>query len=339
MVRVTNVSGTPVSVQDNRRRSFVLRPKDSRWIDINQDTMARMSGLIAQGLVRIDAAFGGATPTQRGPLLIEKIFVTAGFGDFLALDSLLRTDEKATVKEVYFASPAPARKLIEQVLPFCFPNLVKVETVFDDFDCQNPSSPLFCFVSLADAIRKRPEVASKLPKDIYDISIFVFEKNVVHDGGRRYEGSSLLKSAVADISRFKLPDEYLVIHPFSQARYVDPHRDVTLAEWDAIMAYLDRHGLNAVVINEGDPMRYPPSPRVTDLTNQTSILESIEITKGGKGFIGCASFVSVLAAKLFDEQDVFIKGAPYLIHNAVLYFCPLIGSQYIHSSLMDIGGK
>jgi hypothetical protein len=60
--------------------------------------------------------------------------------------------------------------------------------------------------------------------------------------------------------------------------------------------------------------------------------------KRANGFIGCASTWSVFAPKLYDIQNIFIKGVRELKHGWwKFYYEPAKSNYFLHESLDHIG--
>ena len=264
---------------------------------------------------------------------MKNIFITAGMGDFIAIESCLTTKEKKQVENVYLATPA--LYIINRLLPFCFPNMVSAKVVFDNFNLGDklpPHPPTSSFGSLKDAIGNCPEIESRIPRDIDDLNSHDFNK-LFMEGERTYVESSLLKNVMADISRLNLPSKYMIIHPHSIDRSIVPERNVDAKEWMSLIRYLTRHDLYGVIINTRGGPEYPIHERIINMAGQTSILESIEIIRRGYGFFGSASGLSLLAARVFDPSKIFIKSPRHFSDAIGFYYAPLVGEDFIYPRL------
>jgi hypothetical protein len=61
-----------------------------------------------------------------------------------------------------------------------------------------------------------------------------------------------------------------------------------------------------------------------NLTNKTTIPETLEIVKHAGGFIGCSSFPSVLAAKCIQPNRVYVKAKPNVREkDGRCYYAPI----------------
>ena len=75
-----------------------------------------------------------------------------------------------------------------------------------------------------------------------------------------------------------LPEKYVVIQPYSaNARKV--YRDVNTDEWQAILAWLTRIGMQGVVLNKGGEEAIA-SRKLIDLSNRTTLYQAIRIVNG-----------------------------------------------------------
>lgn len=229
-----------------------------------------------------------------------KVLLTCGIGDFIALESFLTPRELNSVTEIHWATRA--REALQPLLPFVFPNLTSQVIVRDDFG--DAFEEGFAVESAADL----PELTDNL---VVDWSFKGISEDV-HAGHRRYEGSSLTKKQLANVTCIE-NSKYFVVHPYSEnARTTD--RDMTKQEWIMTCRMLRARGYGIIVLNKGTE-KLPPQPGVEDLTNKLSLLEALEITRNASGFIGASSVFSVLAAKVCPPNNVFIKG-----HNLLKNF-------------------
>ena len=75
-----------------------------------------------------------------------------------------------------------------------------------------------------------------------------------------------------------LPEKYVVIQPYS-ANARKAHRDVNTDEWQAILAWLTRIGMQGVVLNKGGEEAIA-SRKLIDLSNRTTLYQAIRIVNG-----------------------------------------------------------
>lgn len=254
---------------------------------------------------------------------MSRILLTCGAGDFIALESFLTLKERCEVTEIFWATRA--RSLIEQLVPWVFPNVIAQTVVRDTWGDDFQAG--FC-------VHSASELSEGTPTDVVDLNI---DKVVTEAraGYRRYRGSSLALAQLASISHLDLPERYFVVHPYSQnARTED--RDLSHDEWALACRLLRAARVPVVVVNQGDD-RYKSFPGVIDLTDKLSFLEALEVTRRASGFIGAASVFSVLAAKNLTEQQLFVKGNPSLKRDySWFYYAPHSTNNFVNGDLKKV---
>jgi len=254
---------------------------------------------------------------------VTAILLTCGLGDFVALESHLSPAEREAVTAIHWATRN--RESLLALVPFVFPNVADHVIERDTWGA---------------AFTREFSVASRA--EFPDLDSAVLDWNVrsivddVWHGRRKYHGSTVARTQFANISRLKLPAEYFVVHPFSENARTEV-RDLRVEEWMVTRAYIHgRCDARIVIVNKGGE-RLPHPAGVIDLTNQLTLLEAIEVTKGASGFIGCASVFSVVAAKVLPEDRLFIKGNKYLRkYFHWFYYAPHEGNAFISTDLLKI---
>ena len=248
------------------------------------------------------------------------VLLTCGIGDFIAMESHFTAKERDDVMVIHWASRA--RQTLMELTPFVFKNVEKHVIERDTWG--EPFTKTFCISSRKELPRLDPSVIDWSVKGIV---------NEVKSGRRKYEGSTLVKQQLCDISRLKLPDKYFVVHPYSENART-PVRDLTNDEWLFAHNRLRTLGMPIVIVNKGgESIRQLPG--VTDLTNQLSLAEAIEVTKRGTGFVGAASLFSVIASKIMPINRLFIKGSRDLKMNySWFYYAPHRTNTFVSDSLL-----
>lgn len=233
---------------------------------------------------------------------------------------------KTTLETVYYASPRN-EQLIE--LFSTLPNYPKLKNHIAFGGVKRG------LVHKEDAENVILDLQMHLPDDwerVSDWSIGVrFPKATNRE--LKYEGSSFLKYKLVDIQ--SLPDKYIVICPDTTTDRSLPLRMFYPDEWQCVLNYLEYLNITGVVINVGShPV--PSHRQILDLSNQTTLLESIEVLKGAMGYIGIDSFLSVLAAKLFSVPLLYIKGnGKHLEKWKHIYYAPKTRFPFIMKKLFD----
>ena len=229
------------------------------------------------------------------------ILLTGGIGDAFALEGMMRPEEREQLSAIYYACPA-AREISD--LFAALPNYPKLR--------RHILLPSAKKVHYSQASVEADHGA--LPAAVEDWSVLrQFQRR------RAYAGSSFLTHRLAR-PRTSL-GEYVAIVPASQkfGRWAD--RDFSAADWSVCIGFLESWGLSGVVLgSESAPL---PQGPLTDLRGKISILESIEVLKGARGYLGIDSCLSVLAAKLFPVSRLSVKSVSgHLYQWSATYYAP-----------------
>lgn len=259
------------------------------------------------------------------PTPSKSILITAGYGDLITLESYFPKDFKQKLRTVYYASPRAELAGLLEALP-CYS--IQNHFVFDPI-----VKPLY---NLEDVSKYLHESGFLFPphwNQVEDYSIHaVFAR--IRSGELSYQGSSFLTHKLAEVKQ-QLPDRFICIHPATETDQDMPKRSFYPHEWNNVINWLDLINLPAVVVNKGKhPV--PEHNRLINLTNETNMLESIEILKRATGYCGVDSWLSVLAAKLFAPPLFYVKGnSPNLEANKSIYFAPKTQFPFIYKRLFD----
>lgn len=238
------------------------------------------------------------------------VLLTSGIGDALALDSFTLPEVRESLTGMVLASPA-ARTVLQlyQAAP-TYPNLRN-----------------FSVLPTGKNVYYSKEAVEKMqgPIAAEDWSIAVRFPTFRH-----YAGSSFLEHTLCRPRRFDRP--YVIIVPHSSwGRWAG--RSFTAEDWANLLNFLERRQLLGVVLHDGAE-KVVASPRLVDLTGQTSILEAIELLKGAQGYLGIDSWASVLAAKLFPTQRIAVRSVwSHLYQNARVYYAPRTRFPFVSRTL------
>lgn len=258
------------------------------------------------------------------------IFLSGGVGDIFALESFLSDEQRNLIDTIYYGTSKrlPIELLFRSVPTF--PNLTKHVVAWDDF------RSFWCFFHKHECIARMRAASLYVDPHLEaceDFGIGVkFEQ--IKKGLMPYTGSSFLKHRLAGVSRFKLPHVYFVVAPYSSDKR--GLRDFTSQDWLNVSAYLQKHGLIGVVLNDAYD-HVPSNPMLINLSGQTTLLEAIEVLKFAKGFIGIDSSLSVLATKLFDYPNLHIKSKNlHLFENKEVYYAPKKTFEFINEDFSKL---
>ena len=224
-------------------------------------------------------------------LNVDSIFLSGGIGDIFAIDSFLNDKVKNNIKTVYYGTKQALiiQKLLEAVPEY---NVKQHVVVWNDF-------------SIVSSFKNKVECGSTneafLQSADFGITI-IFPQ--ISSGYLDYNKSSWLDHILCEVN-VNLPDNYIVICPYSRNR-THFNRNFSNDDWRETILFLEKRNIKGVVLNgEKDPI--PNHPSLIDYSGQTSILESIEILKKGKYYIGIDSSFGVMAAKLMPADHIVIK--------------------------------
>lgn len=249
----------------------------------------------------------------------SSILFTGGVGDVLALEPFIPVEQKEQIKRIYCATRSfPLIKQIFEKLDF--PSLKEVVPIWTDF------SEIFAFYSKVEVERYVP----MLPKDwnnTIDWSILhKFEE--INAGMFTYGESSVLSKQLCPL-KMELPSRFVVICPASTNHPNMLERNFTDANWKMVINFIEKNQFIGVVLNT-EEVPVPKHLKIVNLTNRTNILESIEILKKSKGYLGIDSCLSVVAARLF-KKNLYVKSSNEHLHSwKHIYYAPRKDFQFIN---------
>ncbi len=268
--------------------------------------------------------------------MTEAILFSGGIGDILTIESFIKEKDRNSLQSIYYATRA--HKVIQEIMKALpnYPNLKEHIVLHEDF------SKIFAFHNKAEVIsaminaknvnsiekNQYARINAALSKvQDYSISkIFMEIPNM-----RPYTGSSFLKFKVSDIKQ-DLPENFIIICPFSADKR-NPKRDFNEKDWQFTIKFLQNNNMKGLVLNSG-PDFVPSHELIIDFSNKTTFLESIEIMKKAKGYIGIDSCLSVLAAKLFNPPLLIVKSNNgHLFSNLYSYYYPQKNFKFVKRNL------
>lgn len=258
----------------------------------------------------------------------SSIFLTGGLGDTITVESFLTNSQRESIETIYYATRQfePLKELINS--SNIFPKLK------NNINLWKESNDFWCFFSIADFLKKEQGLNSKIKLGINnskDLSILVLFKEI-KDKKIKYNNSSFLKKEICNVKNFKLPKEYIVVAPYSTDKR-NKNRDFTQKDWEKSLNFCKKNNMKCVVINKGNG-HVPQNRNVINLNNQTNVIEAIEILKQSSGYLGIDSWLSVLAAKLFDENFLQIKSDnEHLLNNLYCYYAPKQKFDFIKNNI------
>ncbi len=245
-----------------------------------------------------------------------KILITGGIGDAIAIESMLMLEERSSIDTIYWATRAAA---------FLVPLFKHV------YNINHVVLPCEKVYYSTEGVRADYE----LPAEVQDFSI----SRMFPEFSTRPFVLSSFAGVSADLSRFNLPDRFVVVQhqtPLHTNSVQRALRDLDQSEWTAILNRLEAENLSAVVVNSGDTDPPPEHPRIINLVGQTSLVESVALLNQAEGYWGIASGLCVLASQLFDAEQLWVKGPEYFLWiNRHIYFAPHESFPFLHSHLCE----
>ncbi len=236
-------------------------------------------------------------------------------------------EERKNIHSIFYASRVaqPCMELFRRIKTF--PNLKTQTCLWHDFSRIFGFSSKEHFLDILCAYQPEPlqSAVRELMGLVEDYSI----ATIFHQTTRKYKFSSFIDATLTNITKFKLPNDYFVICPYSSNDKRDIRRDYNDDDWDNTIDILTKLGVPGVVINRGED-KVPAHSSLMNLSNQTAIWEAIEIVKNAKGYIGIDTGFSVVSAKCHASKNIIIKS-----HNdhcyrwAHCYFAPKQSFEFL----------
>jgi hypothetical protein len=257
------------------------------------------------------------------------IFLSGGIGDIFAIESFIPDEHKDNIKSIYYATQK-YKTIIEcfNILPV-YHNLKNHINVWSDF------SKFWCFHHKQGCISKLKAAQKTILPGLtaatdYSIMKIFSEINSKHI---KYNKSSWIAYPVSDITHIKKPESYWCVCPYSTDKNIK-ERDFSKEDWDKLIRLLENSDDHAIILNQGVDVS-PIHPLLIDMSNKTTIGESIEILKSAKGYIGIDSCLCVLASKIFQYPNLIIKSMNnHLYNNKHIYFAPQNSFNFLQKELM-----
>jgi len=222
----------------------------------------------------------------------KEILITAGVGDFFAVDECLTEAEKRQIRTIYYATPqAPVIKSIINA----FSGYSNAKHV-DLWPAQTEKK---CFTSLEELQKER-----YVPNGVVDLSI-----------SKVFPGHKVKSRMLEEQSQ---PGDYVAVHAHSQNN-IEDLREMTEYDWEGILDYAKESPI--VVLGKGEKGFIPENKNVINLIDKTSMVESIQIVQRSKAFWGVSSCLSVVAARTLPTGRVFLKqGSDFWVRWKKVYY-------------------
>lgn len=209
--------------------------------------------------------------------------ISGGFGDFIALDFFLTDEERKSFDVVYQMGYRPH----------------EYKSFFLSYHNIKEYRCFWEFLGSKDTTRDYQQFVLSITKKYSNIRNYMN----FNYRSRQYNGSTFMQNSLADLSSFNLPDEYIVICPYTiNATEKWIGRRLENSTWKNILSFLESFHKVGIVL--GVQCQCPKHPLLINLIDKTSVFEAIEITKNGKFYIGIDSMLSVVAANVMSDKAI-----------------------------------
>jgi hypothetical protein len=238
----------------------------------------------------------------------DTIMWSLGIGDFLSLDSYIPDFFYKKLKNIFLFTSS--NNSFEQLIR-ANKNYDSVKIIFADnkFD----KGEIYEKEDYLDGFFKKYKL-NKASCFHDNLSIWNLpEKN------NKPKISSFFNQKLCDIKFDFLNDNYCVIFP--NTKNTRDRRFFTSIDWIETAKILKFYKFKGVVLGN-ENFKIPKLNELIDLNNKTSILESIEITKNAKMYIGIDSFLSTFAMQVFENDKIYIKSTENHLYDNLKFFCP-----------------
>jgi hypothetical protein len=260
-----------------------------------------------------------ATPLipETGPF---NVFVTAGLGDWLAIDAFLAPEQRARIVRMTLATEyaEPIAALVRAGGYAC-----EIRQHVEDWKIRG------CYIGIEQYLKENPTSRLAEPDDV-DLSIArVFPR--CSRGEFKYAGSSLV-NPLASLDEFDLPPEYAVIVPRSKNKG-RKGRDFNDDDWKAAIAACEAVDLPMVCVYDGEDFSLPSS-QIIDIRNRTSPWQAAEVVKRAYAYLGIDTCWAVLAAKFVHPERFYVRASfmALKVYRCV-YYAPAFDDVVISATL------
>jgi hypothetical protein len=253
------------------------------------------------------------------------VIITGGIGDFVAIEPFLFKKYYHRIDNVILATRG--YKEITSLLTIAYPNL-NIINIFPEF----PNN-FYAFV-LADNVlnflynndyfSRGVLEFQRSDNTIIDFSIYkIFQS--IKSGYLKFNGSVFTDNKFIGLDKFKLPQDYISVVTTSNRdpKHKAMGRNLTELEIESVIDYCDEIGMQGVCVYCNCLNK---NKKLIHLENITPI-ESLEVVKNSKKYIGIDSWLSVIAGYKFDNSDIKIKCFnPHGLDNRDCYY-PLVKTE------------
>lgn len=148
--------------------------------------------------------------------------------------------------------------------------------------------------------------------------------------------SSFFTEKLCDINFDFLNENYCVVFP--STKNTRNRRFFNSTDWIETIKILKYYKYRGIILGN-ENFKIPKENDFINLNGKTSILESVEITKKAKMYIGIDSFLSTLAMQVFEEDKIYIKSTENHLYNNSKFFSPFKNNLNFVSNRIRIRDK
>lgn len=219
--------------------------------------------------------------------------VTSGqIGAFIAFDSFLTDYEKQNLKKIIINTTSYDFNIKDKNENYQILNLISNNKFYN----KNITVEEFKVnkKELKELNLKHKVVFTKNFRENYHLNNKHLNKKV------NIKNSSFLKNENANIEKFKLPEKYCVTVGWSKRK----EKKFTGKDWMELIKILKVKKIKALIINDfyRKDVKVPKHKLLIDMTEKTSLLESIEITKNASFYIGINGCLSIIAMQRYPRK-------------------------------------
>ena len=251
-------------------------------------------------------------------------FVICGVGDFICIDYFLN------FKDIHFIFVSKSSLLLKSLsmkTEKYNKSNIRHFAVYFNFDILNRPG----FNDTNEMFERLPylKILNKISQiNVVDINLFKHIRQNIINCNPKIEAlnknNRFLKTTYCDVKKkFNLPENIMLICPYTQDNRVQcilcdkmhtetnnciATRNFTIKDYYNTESILKSNKMIGVIVTDVESI-LPDEIKDSfiNLSGKTSIEESIEILKACHGYIGIDSFLSIIATKIFDNNNVIIK--------------------------------
>ena len=239
----------------------------------------------------------------------DSIMWSLGIGDFLTFDSYLPDCFYKKLKKIFLFTSRNAtfEKLIRANKAYDSVKIIYADNKFDKGEIYKDQEYLNNFYNKFNVVKEF------CLHD--DLSIW----NLPYIENIKPKISSFFTEKLCNIEYEFLNENYCVIFP--NTKNTRNRRFFSSGDWIDTLKILKYYKFKGIVLGN-ENFKIPKLDNIINLNFKTSILESIEITKKAKMYIGIDSFLSTLAMQMFDDEKIYIKSVENHLYNNIKFFSP-----------------